>query len=122
MRLREDKSGFDYICTHVDDFKVVAYDAKMWMDKISNTLFLKEQGPRSYYLGNDYTYHDGQDIWTYGAKTYCRDAVARVEREFGCLAYEKTPYPVEDPHPELDTSPLLNVDDHRKYKMLLGML
>ena len=26
MRLRDDKTGYDYICTHVVDFKVVAKD------------------------------------------------------------------------------------------------
>ena len=30
--------------------------------------------------------------------------------------------PITDCHPELDTSPLLDLDDHRKYQMLLGML
>ena len=62
MRLRDSKTGYDYICTHVDDFKVVARDAQYWMDKIADVLYLKEQGPREYYLGCDYKYHDGQDI------------------------------------------------------------
>ena len=65
MRLRDDKSGYDYICTHVDDFKVVASDAQSWMNKISKILYLKEHGPRQYYLGCDYLYKDGQDLWTY---------------------------------------------------------
>ena len=29
MRLRDEKNGYDYICTHVDDFKIVARDAQM---------------------------------------------------------------------------------------------
>ena len=73
-------------------------------------------------MGCDYTYHDGQDIWTYSGDTYCKEARARVEREFGCLPKQKTPYPVDDCHPELDTSPLLGVNDHRKYQMVLGVL
>ena len=59
MRLRDDKSGYDYICTHVDDFKFVAKDPGMWIDRISSTFFVRESGPSSYYLGNDYTYHAG---------------------------------------------------------------
>ena len=47
---------------------------------------VKEHGPRSYYLGNDYTYHDGEDMWTYGCKTYSKEAIDRVERLYGCLA------------------------------------
>ena len=41
---------------------------------------------------------------------------------FGCLAKKSTPLPVTDTHPELDTSPLLRLEDHRKLQMLLGML
>jgi hypothetical protein len=83
---------------------------------------VKEQGPRKYYLGNDYTYHDGQDMWIYGSQTYATDAVARVERLYGCLPKGSTPLPVTDCHPEMDTTPLLGLDNHCKFQMLLGML
>ena len=78
MRLRDDKSGYDYICTHLDDFKCVAKDPGMWIDRISSTFFVKESGPRSYYLGNDYTCHAEHDMWTYSSKTYAAKAVAHV--------------------------------------------
>ena len=61
-------------------------------------------------------------MWTYSCSTYITEAVARVERMFGTLAKEKTPLPVEDEHPELNDSSLLNQNDHRKYQMLIGML
>ena len=35
MRMRDAHDGFDYICTHVDDFKVVAKDPNMWVDIIA---------------------------------------------------------------------------------------
>ena len=72
MRLRNDKSEYDYICTHVDDFKIFARDPKIWIDRISIVLLIKEHGPRTYYLGNYYIYHDGQDMQTYGAHTYTK--------------------------------------------------
>ena len=122
MRLREDESGYDYICTHVDDFKVVAKEPMIWIDRIASAFLIKEHGPRKYYLGNDYTYHDEQKIWTYGCQTYAKEAIAKVERMFGVLPKESTPLPKEDCHPELDESPLLNLDGHRKFQMLLGML
>ena len=122
MRLRDDKDGHDYICTHVDDFKIVAKDADSWLQKISHNFLVKSHGPRSYYLGNDYTYHEDLNVWTYGGRTYTKDAIDRVERIYGCLAKVSTPLPVTDCHPELDESPLLELDDHRKYQMLLGML
>ena len=122
MHLRDDSSGYDYICTHVDDFKIVAKDADKWLQKISHTFLVKSHGPRSYYLGNDYKYHEELDVWTYGGLTYTKEAIDRVDRIFGCQAKVSTPLPVTDCHPELDTSPLLGLDDHRKFQMLLGML
>ena len=62
MRLRDSKDGYDYICTHVDDFKVVAHDANMWIDRIASAFLVKSHGPRDYYLGCDYKYHDGQNM------------------------------------------------------------
>ena len=64
MKLRQSKDGYDYVCTHVDDFKIVAKDADKWLQTISHTFLVKSHGPRSYYLGNGYTYHDGLDVWT----------------------------------------------------------
>ena len=122
LRLREEKDGYDYICTHVDDFKIVAKDAERWLKYISGAFLVKEHGPRKYYLGNDYAFHEAQGLWTYGGKTYTKEAITRVERIFGCLPKQSTPLPIADCHPEVDTSPLLGLEDHRKYQMLLGML
>ncbi len=124
MRLRETNDGYDYICTHVDDFKIVGKDPSKWMRRIEQTFLVKESGPRDYYLGNNYKYHDGLNVWTYGCDKYAAEALRRVEAEFGILAKEKTPMPTKDDqaHPEVDTSPLLGLDDHRKFQMLLGML
>jgi hypothetical protein len=122
MRLRDTNDGYDYICTHVDDFKIVAKDPHAWMDKIAKSFLVKESGPREYYLGNDYKFHDESNTWTYGCKTYAAEAVAQTERVFGCIAKQSTPLPPKDCHPETDDSPLLLLDEHRKYQMLLGQL
>ncbi len=124
MRMRESHDGYDYICTHVDDFKIVARDPSYWMTRVEQAFLVKESGPPSYYLGNDYTYHegDGQDMWTYGCKTYVEESIRRVESEFGHLRKNKSPLPQADTHPETDTSPLLSEKDHRKFQMLLGMM
>ena len=87
----------------------------MWIDRIAGAFLVKSHGPRSYCLGNDYHFHDGANLWTYSASTYTKEAIARVERIFGCLSKESSPLPVTDRHPELDTSPLLGLDDHRKF-------
>ena len=36
MRLRDTKDGYDFICTHVDDFKVVAKDPDIWIERIAS--------------------------------------------------------------------------------------
>ena len=47
MRLRDEKDGYDYICTHVDDFKVVAKEPGMWIERIAGAFLIKEHGPRN---------------------------------------------------------------------------
>ena len=122
MRMRDTNDGYDYICTHVDDFKVVAKNPNMWVDRTASVFLVKEHGPHNYYLGNDYTYHDTEDMCTYGCKTYATDAVAHVERLFVCLTKLSTPIPIGDCHPELDIKPLLDFDYHHNFQMLLRML
>jgi hypothetical protein len=39
--------GYDYICTHVDDFKIVAKEPERWRDQISSSFLLKSIGPHS---------------------------------------------------------------------------
>ena len=38
MRLRDIKCGYDYICTHVDNFKIMTKEPAYWVDKISTIL------------------------------------------------------------------------------------
>ena len=83
-----------------------------WIDLIAKEFMIKEHGPRLYYLGNDYTYHEGQDIRMYGCGNYTKEEIDRIEHIFGCLPKEGTPLPVKDCHPELDTSSLLELSDH----------
>ena len=68
-------NGYDYICTHVDDFKIVADEPYHYLDLISKVLLVKSHGPQQYYLGNDYTYHPQHKIWTYNCSTYKKEAL-----------------------------------------------
>ena len=92
------------------------------IERIAGTFLIKEHGPpRNYYLGNDYTYHETFDMWTYGSKTYAKEAVSKIERIFSTLPKQGTPLPSAECHPEMDDSPLLDLDGHCKYQMALGM-
>ena len=88
MRISDDKTVYDYIWNHVDDFKVVAKDPSIWIDRIASVFVIKQYDPRNYYLGNNYTYHSRQDVWTYGCQTYVKEGVTRVERIYGYLPKE----------------------------------
>ena len=46
----------------------------------------------------------------------------KIERIFGTHPKQGTPLPSAECHPEMDDSPLLDLDGHHKYQMVLGML
>ena len=125
MREREEKDGYDYICTHVDDFKIVARDPERWKSHISAVFLLKSIGPPSYYLGNDYNFSAEENAWVLGCATYIKECVRRIETDTelcldGTIWPHRTPLP-ESCHPELDQSNLLQEAGIRKYQMLIGM-
>ena len=123
MRLRDDHSGYDYLCTHVDDFKIVAADPDRWIEHIKAVFHLKSVGPPSYYLGNDYTWSPSEEAWVLGCSTYIKERIRRLEDNDmldGKLYEHKNPLPAEV-HPEMDTSPLLDVDGTRLFQTLIGM-
>ena len=120
---REDKLGYNYICTHVDDFKIVARDPSHWMKKIQDVFIVKSIGPPKYYLGNDYSRDSTTGQWQVGCTTYIKEALRRVESIFGDIKRRQTPLPTSrDYHPELDASPILNGKGHTHFQMLMGML
>jgi hypothetical protein len=105
------KDGYDYICTHVDDFKIVAQEPEWWHD----------QTP-SYYLGNDYDWSEDEKAWVLGCATYIKERIRRLEDDpsFGTLHPHKSPLPAGC-HLELDESQLLDLNGICKYQMLIGM-
>jgi hypothetical protein len=42
MWLCKMKDSYDYVCTHVDDFKIVAKEPEQWHDQISSLFLLKQ--------------------------------------------------------------------------------
>ncbi len=72
-RKREEEDGYDYICTHVDDFKIVARNLDHWKSHISGAFLLKSIGPPIYYLGNDYDYSEAENAWFVSCATYLKE-------------------------------------------------
>ena len=122
MRLRDDKLGCYYICTSVYEFKIEAKNPFIWIEQIVSVFLIQENGPRNYYICNDYIYHSAQDFWTYCVHTYVKEPDAHMEGVYGYLPKKSTPMLVTECYPELDVTPLLFIDDHCKFQMLLGIL
>ena len=123
MRERETCDGYDYMCTHVDDFKIVAKTPERWKDRISASFLLKSIGPPSYYLGNDYNYSEQEGAWVLSCATYVKECIRKIEADLGdsnSLYRHRTPLPQES-HPELDNSALLDATGVQKYQALIGM-
>jgi hypothetical protein len=75
MQLCEMKDGYDYICTHVGDFKIVAKEPEWWHDQISSLFLLKSIGPLSYYLGNDHNWSEDEKAWGLGCATNIKECI-----------------------------------------------
>ena len=123
MYTREEEDNYDYICTHVDDFKIVAKDPERWKAHTSGAFLLKFIGPETYYLGNNFNYSEEERAWVVSCSTYFKKCVRRIDSDpdlEGDLWTQCTPLP-EGCHPELDDSNLLPELGIRKYQMLIGM-
>ena len=82
MRDREEKDGYDYICAHVDDFKIVARDPERWKSHISAAFLLKSIGsPSCYYLGNDYNFSAEDIAWVLGCAMYIKECVQCIKTD-----------------------------------------
>ena len=79
MRHRTSDLGYDYVCTHVDDFKIVACKPEHWINLIKKHFLAKQSAPPEYYLDNDYRYENTESIWTIGCTSYTNEAVRQIE-------------------------------------------
>ncbi len=55
IQLRPDESGYDYVCTYVDDFLIVAKDARSHMKELQKIYSIKDPKHPELYLGALYT-------------------------------------------------------------------
>jgi len=123
MRKREENDGYDYLCTHVDDFKIVARNPQRWIDAIASKFNLKNAGDPDYYLGNNYQWSTSERAWMLGSHTYIKECLRRIEESLPDDVYlinKYTPLPPEV-HPELDETPLLDAKGIKQYQMMIGM-
>jgi hypothetical protein len=67
---------YAYVCTHVDDFKIVAKDPMSIMSKLQENYLIKDVHPPKYYLGNDYVKHE-DGTTSIGSTTYVKEVLRR---------------------------------------------
>ena len=48
MRLKDDETEYNCICTHVDDFKFIAKNPSIWIEQIASAFIVKKYGPIKY--------------------------------------------------------------------------
>ena len=82
MRLCDTQDGYDYICTHVDNFKMVAKDPDYWLLIVKEHFLVKSARQPNYYLGIDFCFEDNKGLWTVSSKTYAAKAVGKVGNFF----------------------------------------
>ncbi len=120
-KLREDKKGYDYISTYVDDFLITAKEPDTYMRELQKIYMIKNPTIPDYYLGANYV-GDVTLNWYIIAKQYILESIKQIEQRLNItLREERTPMATKD-HPEDDTSPFLDTNLHREYQALIGML
>jgi hypothetical protein len=122
-KMRPDKKGYDYIGTHTDDLMIVAKEPRVHFDVLEGKYTIKKIGPPLFHLGCDYTTNEGSDgMWSIGTATYVTEALEKVKPLLGKTNLGKDNTPMSpQAHPELDASPILDVEGHRVYQQLVGI-
>ena len=116
---------YEYIGTHTDDILCVGREPRGSMEKLRDRFTIKKIEEPSYHLGCDYRRNE-DGTWSIGTKTYVQECLKRIAQIVNkmhdgkpALGFADTPM-VEKYQPELDKSPLLSLEDHRKYQQLIG--
>ena len=120
IRLHKPSKTYEYVCTYVDDFMIFSRNPDSIMAWFKSKFQIKGDGSPEYYLGNDYK-KTPNDLWSVGCKKYIKDALAKVQDIHGNIEKRNNPCDA-DIHLECDTTPLLDLKEHRQYQQLVGIL
>jgi hypothetical protein len=120
-KLRDDKSRYDYLARHVDDFIIAAKNPDIYMKQLKTEYDDSGNNIPDFYLGMNVDVSLDDTGWVHSAYKYtskCLDSVERILNKK--IEKESTPNRVVW-HPEMDDSPLLNDKFRNKYQQLIGM-
>ena len=118
MCIREDRTGHDYIYTHIDEFKVMVKNPKRWCDELATKFHLKVLEDPTYYLGLDYPYSERHKAWKAGSSRYVKEYVHKIEADpvIGGKVYPHKTLP-KGSHPEINDLQLFDPEDVRMYQL-----
>ena len=116
---------YEYIAVYVDDLAIASRNPQSIIDALEgnpNNFKLKGTGPMTFHLGCDF-FRDEDGTLCVGPRAYIDRMVCQHEALFGYKPKTNVSSPLEKgDHPELDTSPLLGMDDITKYQSIIGIL
>ena len=52
-----------------------------WINHINAVFLLKSEGPPEYYLGNDYSWSEEENVWVVGCATYIKECLQQIEED-----------------------------------------
>ena len=119
MRLAGD--SYEYICVYVDDLAMAMKDPAAFCSVLQKqyNYKLKGVGDLTYHLGCDFG-RDPDGTFFYAPYKYIEKILAGYERIFGASPSPATSPLVKNDHPELDTSPELDLQGRSTYMSLIG--
>ena len=123
--MRDCGDHYEYIAVYVDDLLIASNNPKAIIDSLTSDPFnfkLKGTGPTTFHLGCNFT-RDDDGTLCMSPLTY----IERMESQYISLFGESPKQNIQSPlerndHPELDDSPLLDVDGVAKYQSLIGSM
>jgi len=123
--MRDMGDHYEYLACYVDDLAIASRNPQAIIDALEgapNNFKLKGTGTLQFHLGCDF-FRDETGTLCVGPRKYIDRMVQQYEMLFGCKPNHKVTSPLEkNDHPEMDTSPLLDMDDISKYQSLIGVL
>jgi len=117
---RKTDYGYEYIGTHTDDLMIVSRNPRAIMEALQAKYTIKKIGEPVFHLGLDYR-RTADGMWEFGTKTHVHEAIKKVSSIMQ-TTLRKIGTPHSDSYkPELDDTPLLETQDHRRFQQLIGM-
>jgi hypothetical protein len=121
--MRDKGDHYEYIAVYVDDLLIASRSPKDIVDALikKHKFKLKGTGPTEFHLGCDFTRNQHGTLCLQ-PKKYIEKLLENYKRIYGTYPKVARSPLLENDHPELDTSELLDEDGQKIYQSLIGAL